>query len=60
MSLAMTRQEREAFLADVHVGIISIADEGRGPLAAARVTTSFTRVCNEADLVVTANMKALI
>jgi PPOX class probable F420-dependent enzyme len=32
MSLAMTRQEREAFLADVHVGIISIADEGRGPL----------------------------
>jgi nitroimidazol reductase NimA-like FMN-containing flavoprotein (pyridoxamine 5'-phosphate oxidase superfamily) len=33
MSLAMTRQERETFLADVHVGIISIADEGRGPLA---------------------------
>jgi PPOX class probable F420-dependent enzyme len=32
MSLAMTRQEREAFLADVHVGIISIPDEGRGPL----------------------------
>jgi hypothetical protein len=32
MSLAMTRPEREAFLADVHVGIISIADEGRGPL----------------------------
>ena len=32
MSLAMTRQEREAFLADVHVGIISVADEGRGPL----------------------------
>jgi nitroimidazol reductase NimA-like FMN-containing flavoprotein (pyridoxamine 5'-phosphate oxidase superfamily) len=30
--LAMTRQEREAFLADVHVGIISISDEGRGPL----------------------------
>jgi nitroimidazol reductase NimA-like FMN-containing flavoprotein (pyridoxamine 5'-phosphate oxidase superfamily) len=32
MSLAMMRQEREAFLADVHVGIISIPDEGRGPL----------------------------
>jgi len=32
MSLAMTRGEREAFLADVHVGIISIPDEGRGPL----------------------------
>jgi hypothetical protein len=32
MSLAMTHEEREAFLAEVHVGIISIADEGRGPL----------------------------
>src|SRR3970282_490793 len=33
MSLVMTKQEREAFLADVHVGIISIAEERRGPLA---------------------------
>src|SRR4030095_12409 len=32
MSLSMTKEEREAFLADVHVGIISISDEGRGPL----------------------------
>ena len=32
MSLAMTKQEREAFLADVHVGIISIPEDGRGPL----------------------------
>jgi nitroimidazol reductase NimA-like FMN-containing flavoprotein (pyridoxamine 5'-phosphate oxidase superfamily) len=32
MSLIMTKQEREAFLADLHVGIISIAEEGRGPL----------------------------
>jgi hypothetical protein len=32
MSLTMTRKEREAFLAEVHVGIISIAEEGRGPL----------------------------
>jgi nitroimidazol reductase NimA-like FMN-containing flavoprotein (pyridoxamine 5'-phosphate oxidase superfamily) len=32
MSLIMTKQEREAFLADVHVGVISIAEEGRGPL----------------------------
>jgi nitroimidazol reductase NimA-like FMN-containing flavoprotein (pyridoxamine 5'-phosphate oxidase superfamily) len=32
MSLIMAKQEREAFLADVHVGIISIAEEGRGPL----------------------------
>ena len=33
MSLAMTLEEREAFLAGVHVGIISIAEEGRAPLA---------------------------
>ena len=32
MSLIMTKQEREAFLADVHVGIISIVEEGKGPL----------------------------
>ncbi len=32
MSLIMTKQEREAFLADVHVGIISISEAGRGPL----------------------------
>ncbi|HYJ15123.1 MAG TPA: pyridoxamine 5'-phosphate oxidase family protein [Candidatus Limnocylindria bacterium] len=32
MSLFMTKQEREAFLADVHVGVISIAEIGRGPL----------------------------
>src|SRR5215813_1115943 len=32
MSLAMTKQEREDFLADLHVGIISIVEEGRGPL----------------------------
>lgn len=34
MSLAMTVQEREAFLAEVHVAIVSVADDGgRGPLA---------------------------
>lgn len=33
MSLGMTKQERERFLADLHVGIISIPEEGRGPLA---------------------------
>jgi hypothetical protein len=32
VALAMTRQERETFLVGVHVGIISIPDEGRGPL----------------------------
>jgi nitroimidazol reductase NimA-like FMN-containing flavoprotein (pyridoxamine 5'-phosphate oxidase superfamily) len=32
MSLAMTRAEREAFLAETRVAIISMADEGRGPL----------------------------
>ena len=31
-SLAMTRAEREAFLAAVHVGVISLADGERGPL----------------------------
>jgi PPOX class probable F420-dependent enzyme len=34
VSLSMTRAERETFLADVHVGVISIAEPGRGPLTA--------------------------
>jgi nitroimidazol reductase NimA-like FMN-containing flavoprotein (pyridoxamine 5'-phosphate oxidase superfamily) len=29
----MTQEEREAFLADLHVGVISIEDPGRGPLS---------------------------
>jgi hypothetical protein len=32
MSLVMTQEECEAFLAELHVAIISVADEGRGPL----------------------------
>jgi len=32
MSLTMTKAEREAFLADVHIGVISLAEAGRGPL----------------------------
>ena len=32
-SLAMTRAERETFLAATRVGIVSIAEPGRGPLA---------------------------
>lgn len=32
MSLIMTKAEREAFLGGVHVGILSIAREGAGPL----------------------------
>jgi len=32
MSLAMTRAEREAFLADTHVAIVGVAEEGRAPL----------------------------
>lgn len=32
MSLAMSTQEREAFLADLHVGVVSIARADRGPL----------------------------
>jgi nitroimidazol reductase NimA-like FMN-containing flavoprotein (pyridoxamine 5'-phosphate oxidase superfamily) len=31
--LSMTTEERDAFLADVHVGILSIARTGKGPLA---------------------------
>ena len=34
MSLAMTKDERERFLAALHVGVISIEDPGRGPLTA--------------------------
>ena len=30
---AMTREEREAFLADVHIGILSVDEPGRGPTA---------------------------
>jgi PPOX class probable F420-dependent enzyme len=33
MSLAMSKSEREAFLAATHVAVISIARNGRGPLA---------------------------
>ena len=32
MSLAMTKQERETFLAEVRIGVVSIPTEGRGPL----------------------------
>jgi nitroimidazol reductase NimA-like FMN-containing flavoprotein (pyridoxamine 5'-phosphate oxidase superfamily) len=32
MTLAMTAQEREAFLAGVHVGVLSVDDPGHGPL----------------------------
>ena len=33
MSLAMSRAEREAFLAETHVGIVTVAEPDRGPLA---------------------------
>jgi len=32
MSLSMTRSEREAFLAGVHVGVVSIEQPGKAPL----------------------------
>jgi hypothetical protein len=32
MSRTMTNTERERCLADLHVGMISIAEDGRGPL----------------------------
>jgi len=31
-SYSMTRAEREAFLADLHVGVLSVTEEGRAPL----------------------------
>ena len=34
MSTIMSREEREAFLADVRVGVLSLNQEGRGPLTA--------------------------
>jgi len=34
MTLQMTREERDTFLAGLHVGILSINREGRGPLTA--------------------------
>jgi len=34
MSLTMTKPERDAFLADVHVGVISIERDGQAPLSA--------------------------
>ena len=33
MPAPMTREEREAFLAGVHVGIVSVDEPGRGPLS---------------------------
>ena len=33
MSLTMSRAEREAFLADVHVGVLSVNQPHQGPLA---------------------------
>ena len=32
MSMKMSKDERERFLADLHVGVLSIARDGRGPL----------------------------
>jgi len=33
MSSTMSKEQREQFLAQVHVGIIAVTEEGRGPLA---------------------------
>lgn len=34
MALYMTREEREAFLADEHIGVLAINEEGMGPSTA--------------------------
>ena len=31
---SMTQQERQDFLADLHVGVLSLSDDSRGPLTA--------------------------
>lgn len=33
MASTMNKEERERFLAEVHVGVFAVAEEGRGPLA---------------------------
>ena len=33
MTLSMTKDEREAFLAGLHVGVLAIPESGRGPLS---------------------------
>jgi hypothetical protein len=30
---AMTKTEREVFLADVHVGVLAVEEPGRGPMS---------------------------
>ncbi len=32
MSTAMTKEDRERFLAELHVGVVSVADGARGPM----------------------------
>jgi len=32
MSIRMSREEREAFLADLHIGVVGISCPGRGPI----------------------------
>ena len=45
MSLAMTKEERDAFLADVHVGVISIECDGQAPPPTSTVSERFSTNC---------------
>lgn len=47
-SIVMTGEERAAFLADVHTGVLSIPDAGRGPLS----VPIWYRVDDAGDIVV--------
>ncbi len=55
---AMTKEEREAFLSELHVGVLSIPEEGRGPLTvpvwysyeAGEVRISMGKVTRKAQL----------
>jgi len=44
----MTPKEREPVLADVHVGVIAVAEEGRGQLTAAGLTWERLANCDAA------------
>lgn len=46
--IVMTKEEREAFLADVHTAVISIPEEGRGPVT----VPIWYRVDDEGDVLV--------
>ena len=47
MSTKMTKGEREAFLTDLHVGILAIPEAGRGPMSVPLQPSGLTRATVE-------------